>query len=200
MLKKLGILLFCLTWLVSCNANQDANNGNRTAENEDLVRVRNSTFDENVDRESGQEIASHLVELTTSVPHVEDATAVVLGGYAFVGIDVDANMERSQVGTVKYSVLEALKDDPYGAQAVVVADPDIVQRLREIGADIENGEPIQGILNELSDITGRIMPDIPEHLEETTPKNATEKPKNQVNPQQKKQLDKEQHDQSNQQK
>ncbi|MET3698135.1 YhcN/YlaJ family sporulation lipoprotein [Bacillus oleivorans] len=199
MFKKCGILLFCLTWLVSCNANQNAND-NRTAENENLVRVKNSTFDENVDRESGQEIASHLVELTTRVPNVEDATAVVLGGYAFVGIDVDANMERSQVGTVKYSVLEALKDDPYGAQAIVVADPDIVQRLREIGADIENGRPIQGILNELSDITGRVMPDIPLHLEETTPKNATEKPKNQVNQQEEQQLNKEQNDQSNRQK
>ncbi|GAA0338662.1 YhcN/YlaJ family sporulation lipoprotein [Bacillus carboniphilus] len=202
MLKKLGFLVFCVVFLVSCNGNQDANNANnQTARNNDesLIRVRNSTFD-TVDRKSGQQISEHLVELTTRVPNVKDATAVVLGNYAIVGIDVDENMERSQVGTVKYSVIEALKQDPYGAEAIVVADPDIMQRLNEIGSDIERGEPVQGIMNELSDIVGRIMPDIPEHLNETTPKQATEKQKGNVNQKERNQLDKEQQDQSNNQK
>lgn len=198
MFKKLGLIICSVVFLASCAWNQGAND-NQTEEKDSLVRVRNSTF-ENVDRKSGQEISQHLVNLATRVPNVHDATAVVLGPYAIVGIDVDKDMERSEVGTVKYSVLEALQEDPYGAEAVVVADPDIVQRLNEIGQDIRRGEPIQGIMNELSDIVGRIMPDIPQHLKETTPKNATEEPKNNVNQKDQQQLNKNQEEQSNHQK
>ena len=55
-----------------------------------------------------------------------------LGRYAIVGIDVNSKIERSQVGSIKYSVAESLKKDPHGARAVVVADADTMQRLKEI--------------------------------------------------------------------
>ena len=35
------------------------------------------------------------------------------------------------------------------------------ERIREVAADIQNGHPIRGILNELSDITSRIIPEVP---------------------------------------
>ncbi len=51
-----------------------------------------------VDRKTGQQISKRLVTLATSIPNVNDATAVVIGKYAIVGIDVDSKLERSQVG------------------------------------------------------------------------------------------------------
>ncbi len=110
---------------------------------------------------TGEQIAEHLVDLATRVPDVKDATAVVAGNYAVVGIDLDKDLERSRVGSVKYSVAETLKDDPYGAQAVVVADADTVERLREMRKDIQNGKPVSGVMNELAAIVGRLMPQIP---------------------------------------
>jgi len=101
------------------------------------------------------------VSLASSIPDVKDATAVVAGNYAVVGIDVDKDLDRSRVGTIKYSVAEALKDDPLGANAVVVADPDIVERLRVMRQDIQKGKPIKGVMNELAGIVGRLMPQIP---------------------------------------
>ena len=83
-----------------------------------------NSYIENVDRKTGQEISKRLVELATSIPNVNDATAVVIGRYAIVGIDVNSKLERSQVGSIKYSVAESLKKDPYGANAIVVADAD----------------------------------------------------------------------------
>ena len=74
------------------------------------------------------------------------------------------NLDRSEVGSIKYSVAESLKNDPHGARAVVVADPDLNARLKEVTEDIRIGEPIQGILNELADISGRLMPEIPADL------------------------------------
>ncbi|HAQ07462.1 MAG TPA: hypothetical protein DCR24_08085 [Bacillus bacterium] len=186
------IAAISLVMIISaCNAdNNEARN-----EKDHNVKVQNSVF-QDVDRQSGQEISEHLVNLTTRIHNVDDAAAVVIGRYAIVGINVNAKMERSEVDTVKYTVAETLKKDPHGARAAVIADPDITARLREISEDIQNGAPIQGIMNELSDITGRIMPEVPADMIEPQPKNSTEKPKNKLNEQESEKLEKNQEQQS----
>ncbi|MEH7120430.1 YhcN/YlaJ family sporulation lipoprotein [Neobacillus vireti] len=181
---------FLLTGCSFAHHKENTNNSNR------LVNVKNSYIDK-VDRKSGQEISKRLVELATSIPNVSDATAVVLGRYAIVGIDVNAKIDRSQVGTIKYSVAESLRKDPYGAKAIVVADADTTQRLREIQADINKGRPLQGIMEELADVAGRLMPEVPGDLITPSPKNATEKPDQKLQGKEEKKLNQEQNDQSN---
>lgn len=174
------------------------NNANEGKQNQpETVNVKNSTI-QNVDRQSGQEISQHLVDLATSIPNVNDATAVVLGRYAIVGIDVKEDIERSQVGSIKYSVAESLKNDPHGARAVVVADPDMTARIREISEDIQKGKPVQGIINELADISGRLMPEIPADIVDPEPKeNTVDKSKNKLDNSETKDLEKQQEEQSN---
>jgi len=177
--------------LVGCNTQNNAADN----EKDNLVKVKNSTIQE-VDRETGQQVSKHLVDLATGVPNVRDATAVVIGNYAIVGIDVDKNIDRSQVGSIKYSVAESLKNDPHRARAVVIADPDLTARLKEIADDIRAGNPISGIMNELSDISGRLMPEVPGDMLEPKARNGTENPKKGLENQDSKQLEKEQDDQS----
>ena len=184
---------FLLTGCSFADHKENTHNSNQ------LVNVKNSYIDK-VDRKSGQEISKRLVELATSIPNVSDATAVVLGRYAIVGIDVNAKIDRSQVGTIKYSVAESLRKDPYGAKAIVVADADTNQRLREIQADIKKGRPLQGIMEELADVAGRLMPEVPGDLITPSPKNATEKPDQKLQGKEEKKFNKEQDDQSNHQK
>jgi len=175
----------------STNRNEISKNGNQS-----IVNVKNS-YIENVDRKTGQQISKRLVSLATSIPNVNDATAIVLGKYAIVGIDVNAKIDRSQVGSIKYSVAESLRKDPYGAKAVVVADADTTERLKEIQTDIEKGRPIQGIMEELADVAGRLMPEVPGDLITPSPKNAKEKPNHNLPEKEEKKLKKEQEDQSN---
>lgn len=192
-MKKIFVMVAIWMLLTGCNTDKN----NEIAKNKNsMVNVKNS-YIESVDRKTGQDIAKRLVSLATSVPNVNDATAVVLGKYAIVGIDVNAKIDRSQVGTIKYSVAESLKKDPYGANAVVVADPDTTQRLKEIQADIKNGRPVHGIMDELADVAGRLMPQIPGDIITPNPKNAPEKEDKKLPKDKDKQLKKEQQDQSN---
>jgi YhcN/YlaJ family sporulation lipoprotein len=184
------LILTSLFIISACNNNEVAENTEKQ-----IIHVKNSNLQE-VDRNTGQQIAQHLVELTTSMPGVNDATAVVLGKFAIVGIDVKKDIDRSQVGSIKYSVAESLKSDPHGARAIVVADPDITARLKEISEDIEKGEPIQGIANELADIAGRLMPEIPADIVDPEPKSGVEDPKKQLNKSEEKKLDNKQDSQS----
>jgi YhcN/YlaJ family sporulation lipoprotein len=194
-MKKFPIFLLLILMISACNTQRNA----ADEERDNMVKVQNTTIQE-VDRETGQKVAKHLVELAVGVPKVRDATAVVLGNYAIVGIDVDQNLERSQVGSIKYSVAESLKNDPHGARSVVVADPDLYARLKEVADDIQNGKPISGIMNELSDISGRIMPEVPADMIEPKSRNSTENPKKGMNNNDSKKLEREQDDQSNHQK
>lgn len=191
---KLYFLCFfsAMIMLFGCGANDEVSESKQNA-----LNVKNTTI-ENVDKKTGQEISKHLVSLATSIHGVNDATAVVLGKYAIVGIDVNKNLDRSEVGSIKYTVAESLKKDPNGANAIVVADPDINARLREIGEDIQNDRPVQGIINELADIAGRVIPEIPaDILDNPTPKNATEEPKKKLNNKEDQNLENKQEEQSN---
>jgi YhcN/YlaJ family sporulation lipoprotein len=188
------VLMFTCLLLILAACNNNTNNAQNN-EKQSLVNVKNSNI-ENVDRKTGQDISKRLVELATSIPNVHDATAVVIGRYAIVGIDVNSKIERSEVGLIKYSVAESLKDDPYGARAIVVADADTTQRLKEIAADIENGRPIQGIMEELADVAGRLMPEIPGDMIDPNPKNAPEEPKKSLQENEKQGLEDKQQEES----
>jgi YhcN/YlaJ family sporulation lipoprotein len=175
-------------------------NKNEVSENNaqnNITKVNNTTIKE-TDRNTGQQTAERLTGLAKSIPEVNDATAVVLGKYALVGIDIDQDIERSQVGTIKYSVGETLKHDPDGANAIIVADPDLNERIREVARDIKDGKPVTGILNELADITSRVIPEVPGDILTPTPSKNIEKEKNKLDDDtERKELDKEQNDQSN---
>ncbi|MBN6889184.1 YhcN/YlaJ family sporulation lipoprotein [Cytobacillus horneckiae] len=195
-MKHAFFILALSVLLTACGTNNESLPPDNDKDAQHIVNVKNSTI-EHQDRESGQQISQHLVKLASQVQHVNDATAVVIGDYAIVGIDIDANIERSEVGSIKYSVAESLKHDPHGANAMIIADPDLYARLQEIGEDIRTGQPIEGIMNELSDITGRLIPEIPADIVDPNTKQETEAPKQQMNEAENKQLEKKQQEQSN---
>ncbi|TXC92095.1 YhcN/YlaJ family sporulation lipoprotein [Metabacillus litoralis] len=190
------ILLLTALALTGCSANQGTDKNDKAQENGTPINVKNSV-DENVDRKTGQEISQHLVELANEIPDVNDATAVVLGQYAVVGIDVNAKLDRNKVESIKYTVAESLMHDPYGARAIIIADADTNERLREMGEEIQNGRPVIGILDELAAIVGRLVPELPNEILDNQQKQPTEQADDQLNKKEEKKLEKEQQDQSN---
>lgn len=181
--------------LSGCSSNQQGQE-NVNTKRQQATNVNHATIQQ-TDRVTDSATAQRLIDLASKVPHVNDATAVVFGHYAIVGIDIDSDIERSQVGTIKYSVGETLKHDPFGAKALVVADPDLNARIKEVAKDIQNGKPVRGILNELSDITSRIIPEVPGDIQEPTPAKSIEEQKGNLNNHEKKKLNDEQEKQSN---
>ncbi|MBY0188880.1 YhcN/YlaJ family sporulation lipoprotein [Bacillus aerophilus] len=162
-----------------------------------LVRVSDSSKKETNQARPSTDVAQHLVNVTEHVADVNDATAIVIGRYAVVGIDVKDDLDRSKVETIKYSVAKALRNDPEGANAVVVADPDTVSRLKEMGKEIQAGRPVSGIMDELAAIVGRVMPEMPRNEIDRNEKDPTNDPNNQLKERDQKQLEKNQNDQSN---
>lgn len=152
------ILILCFLLLTGCLNEENQSSLNERDERFLQVEQSSESNEQNV---TNTKIANHLREIAVQSPQVKNATALVIGPYAVVGIDVDKNLDRSRVGTIKYTVSEALRNDPYGKTAVVIADADINQRLINMRDKIDEGYPVQGIIEELAAIIGRYMPDVP---------------------------------------
>jgi len=108
---------------------------------------------------------NRLEALAKSIPQVYDAKCVVMGKTAIVGLTIDPALERSKVNTIKFSVAEAFRKDPAGINAIVTADIGIAQRIHEVRDDIKNGRPFAGFAQELGDIIGRAIPQLPRDIQ-----------------------------------
>lgn len=182
-MKKSMCLLLLVLLMTSCgNANNGTSpspqdnqsadalqsQGNRgvqqlsTEGNENLETSPNTGQASDVNEESDVALKDHFEQLAMRVPGVNGAHCVVMNNVAVIGIDVDGSLTRSRVGSVKYSVAEAVRKDPRGVRALVTADMDLTSRLNEMGRHISKGNPVSGFADEMADIIGRIMPQLPE--------------------------------------
>lgn len=160
MLRRYGLLILITLLLLGCQQEQNDDALIDSGMTKQLKQVKNSQHNNKTDFDN-EEIAIHLSNIAGSVPNINNAVAIVAGPYAVVGIDLDKDLDGSRVGTIKYTVSEALKHDPYGKTAVVIADGDIIERIKAMGKSIRDGYPIQGVIDELSTIVSRYMPDFP---------------------------------------
>lgn len=187
------ILMLCFV-ITGCSIGKK-DNPNEKPEQKN-VSMKNVNYTNKLNKPN-EKAADHLASLAASVPGVNDATAVVVGKYAIVGIDVKAKLDRTRVESIKYSVAESLKNDPDGANAVVVADVDTYERLKQIGKQIKKGKTGEGILDELAAIVGRVMPQVPNDMIENRETNPIKDNDKQLPKDEKQELRKEQDDQSN---
>ncbi|GAB6990631.1 YhcN/YlaJ family sporulation lipoprotein [Paenibacillus pini] len=123
-------------------------------------------------------VKDHLETLAKKVPGVKNAHVVVFGNRAVVGIDVDGQLTRSRVGSIKYSVAEALRKDPRGKKSLVTADMDLSSRIAEIGEHVRKGRPVSGFASEMADIIGRIIPQLPQDVKPKQNQNTSTVPEN----------------------
>jgi YhcN/YlaJ family sporulation lipoprotein len=161
----IGALLLTFAGVTgACSGDQGAAPKANQADQTHQVRVQQSA--PNVNEERSQATVERLEQLAEGISEVKHANCVIFGNTAIVGIDVAGDIDRSRVGTIKYAVAEALRQDPVGINAIVTADMDLNHRLQEIRQDIKNGRAMQGMAEEMADIVGRIIPQLPRDTEQ----------------------------------
>jgi YhcN/YlaJ family sporulation lipoprotein len=154
--KRTLTTLLISSLLMGCGVSKGSSSN---AQGQTNVQEVKQTLPNQQNNLSNQAVAHRLASIAQGIKGVNSATVVVLGGYSVVGLNIDPHLGRHQTGNIKYAVANALKTDPYGTNALVTSDPDIIQRLKDMNTDLQKGKPIKGILNQLALIVERLVPD-----------------------------------------
>lgn len=108
---------------------------------------------------ASSEKAQRIAREADAVKWVKSATVVVTGKTAYVGLDINANIEKAQTKEVENAVINRIKkSEPTINTVYVSSDPDIVTRLKKVSRGIAAGKPVSSFARELAEIGRRVTP------------------------------------------
>lgn len=117
---------------------------------------RGPTMDQRADMGQADE-AKRIAEETEGVT---SAYAVVTGpSMLMVGLFLEEGMSDERATQIEDELADKIRDELDGVNRVMVtSNPDIAQRIREIGRGVEEGRPISEFADETEDIMERLTP------------------------------------------
>lgn len=165
----IAFLLFSIFALPACTMERRPGPTNPAPDNEGAPQLIPNTdqfngTDESPRTEMNQEttLANQLADkIKTSVDEVNSATVVVSGNQAWVGVNLKAGAGARLAENTKQRIIQIVKmQDDKITRVYVTADADIVTRLKSIADKITTENPASAFMDELNDITTRIMPTV----------------------------------------
>lgn len=114
----------------------------------------NNTTNQNYPRD----VADRVVKEANQVEGVRGSTAVISGKNIYLGLDLNANLEKNKSAEVERMVLDRVKKTEPNYTVIVSSDVDTVTRIKKVGQGIAQGQPISSFTREIEDIGTRIKP------------------------------------------
>lgn len=116
----------------------------------------------------GTTVADRLARICEGVPGVDNATCVVVGDTAYVGVDTDGDLTGRNIAYGTASDLTSVKSqcaqkiraaNPQIKTVYVSTDANFFERLRRVRDGVRNGNPIDSFRNELNDLIRGLTPE-----------------------------------------
>lgn len=169
--KSISLLLsvFFLTTVGGCTPN------NNTAKNKDVAPPSNNTVEKNNDMKENDNTKNNITKDTNDgdlyqratkiadevvkIDGIKSANVVISDERALIGVDIENTAEGKITDELKSKVESTAKKADKEIKTVAVsADPDIFNRLSNIGTGIKEGKPLSEFGTEIEEIFRRIMP------------------------------------------
>lgn len=104
-------------------------------------------------------LATKLAGEAAKVKGVIKATVALSNTTAYVGIDLESNIEANKTDTIKKEVADKVKNaDKRLTNVYVTSDVDLVTRIKKVAEGTSKGKPVSSFISELSEIGRRIVP------------------------------------------
>jgi len=100
--------------------------------------------------------ADRMAEAAAAVDGVENATAVIVGATAYVGLDLDPSVDRRRADAVENEVARRVNRVVPRYHVVVTSDADLLGQLTEIDRGLRDGRPVEQFRRQLDVIDQRI--------------------------------------------
>lgn len=119
-----------------------------------------NTNENNIAR--GVRYAEEISREISEMKEVDTAYVLLMGRNAYVGVMLDnKGGQRELTSQLKEKIARRAKAiDPVVQRVYVSANPDFVKQLGDYSKDIQTGRPIEGIIDQLSDIIQRTFPEV----------------------------------------
>ncbi|WP_273484112.1 YhcN/YlaJ family sporulation lipoprotein [Desulforamulus ruminis] len=101
-------------------------------------------------------IADKVVAEANKVKGVRGSNAVVAGKNIYLGLDINANLEKNKSEEIERTVLNRVKNLQIGYTVTVTSDIDTATQINKVARGIAQGRPISAFSKELQDIGTRI--------------------------------------------
>jgi YhcN/YlaJ family sporulation lipoprotein len=119
----------------------------------------NDALGNNVRLNTTTQSTDDLERAVEQVQGVKDATVVISGNTAYVGLDLDNNTNTVNNTNIKNNVTQQIRASNTNINTVYVStETGFMDRLRDVGTGIRGGRPISGFTTELRDMVRRINP------------------------------------------
>ncbi|MEW6572696.1 MAG: YhcN/YlaJ family sporulation lipoprotein [Bacillota bacterium] len=104
-------------------------------------------------------LAERLAGEAVRVPGVNRATVVLAGSTAYVGVNLQAGMERAETERAKRDVAARVKRaEPRLARVMVTTDSDTFTRIKRVQDGIAKGRPVSAFTDQIREINRRMTP------------------------------------------
>ncbi|KGG80555.1 hypothetical protein Y919_05470 [Caloranaerobacter azorensis H53214] len=166
--NKLLITLVIFTMLITvftygCRKSEKPNLPSPKQEDRNIIDNEIERKDlEDVEEKTGKTLSARAEKIADSIvdlPGVDDATVVITGNTALVGVDIEKELEGKVVTDLKKQIVTRVKQTDKDIKNVTVtADPDLFERIDDIAQEINRGRGMSEFADEVKEIIRRITP------------------------------------------
>ncbi|NLY78188.1 MAG: YhcN/YlaJ family sporulation lipoprotein [Tissierellia bacterium] len=104
-------------------------------------------------------LADRIAKEIERLNNVDEASVLLSGNTAIVGVDMDDDVEGQITSDLKQRIAKIVKNRNKDIENVsITADPDLFTRISNMAEDITNGRPISGFADQFEEILRRITP------------------------------------------
>lgn len=103
--------------------------------------------------------AARIAREADRVSGVKKSTVVVSGNKAYIGLDINSNIQKTKTKAVEDEVIKKIKGiEPSIKTVYVSSDVAWVTRIKKVSQGISTGKPISSFTSELGEIGRRLTP------------------------------------------
>ena len=170
-MKKLSLLtaacLISLSLMGCNNANQEdeeiGNNEQSQAENVENEGTNGDNLEEsntNNGDDTRFEVADEAAEKITELEEVESATVIVTNHNAYVAAVLNDETQEDVPDDVKAKIADEVKAVDKDINDVFVSvNPDFVEQTDDFADRADQGEPVEGLIEEFNEVVERVFPE-----------------------------------------
>ncbi|MEN6460515.1 MAG: YhcN/YlaJ family sporulation lipoprotein [Syntrophomonas sp.] len=107
---------------------------------------------------NSKQLVNRVNAAAEKVSGVRKATTVVSGKMIYIGLDLNANLEKNKSAQVERNVADKIKKMEPTYTVGVASDVDTVTRIKKVSQGIAQGKPLTSFKNELENIGTRVKP------------------------------------------